>query len=212
MSNCVSPVLSYGELHYGYEYQICKRIFLQEKDPFHVCMESGNHRSDSSCGGIFLVFLQKCRGAGGLDGADSRAGERVLMDSAWYRLSSPKRGDIIAFRTSEDKKASIHIKRVIALPGETVQIKDGQILINGEVYNEKMNFRPSQTRDLPPSRSRSGRDSTLCSATTGTTARTAATTAWDSWIRTALSESSGLRFRRGRKSVSCKRSIEGEET
>ena len=51
-------------------------------------------------------------------------GERVLMDSAWYRLSSPKRGDIIAFRTSEDKKASIHIKRVIALPGETVQIKD----------------------------------------------------------------------------------------
>lgn len=77
MSNCVSPVLSYGELHYGYEYQICKRIFLQEKDPFH---------------------------------------------------------------TSEDKKASIHIKRVIALPGETVQIKDGQILINGEVYNEKDEF------------------------------------------------------------------------
>lgn len=67
-------------------------------------------------------------------------GERVLMDSAWYRLSSPKRGDIIAFRTSEDKKASIHIKRVIALPGETVQIKDGQILINGEVYNEKDEF------------------------------------------------------------------------
>lgn len=31
-------------------------------------------------------------------------GERVLMDSAWYRLSSPKRGDIIAFRTSEDKE------------------------------------------------------------------------------------------------------------
>lgn len=139
-------------------------------------------------------------------------GERVLMDSAWYRLSSPKRGDIIAFRTSEDKKASIHIKRVIALPGETVQIKDGQILINGEVYNEKDEFPAITNGDLPPSRSRSGRDSTLYSATTGTTARTAATTAWDSWIRTALSESSGLRFRRGRKSVSCKRSIEGEET
>lgn len=139
-------------------------------------------------------------------------GERVLMDSAWYRLSSPKRGDIIAFRTSEDKKASIHIKRVIALPGETVQIKDDRSSSTGKSIMKKMNFRPSQTRDLPPSRSRSGRDSTLCSATTGTTARTAATTAWDSWIRTALSESSGLRFRRGRKSVSCKRSIEGEET
>ena len=139
-------------------------------------------------------------------------GERVLMDSAWYRLSSPKRGDIIAFRTSEDKKASIHIKRVIALPGETVQIKDGQILINGEVYNEKDEFPAITNAGLASERSRSGRDSTLYSATTGTTARTAATTAWDSWIRTALSESSGLRFRRGRKSVSCKRSIEGEET
>lgn len=139
-------------------------------------------------------------------------GERVLMDSAWYRLSSPKRGDIIAFRTSEDKKASIHIKRVIALPGETVQIKDGQILINGEVYNEKDEFPAITNAGLASEPITVGKGHTLYSATTGTTARTAATTAWDSWIRTALSESSGLRFRRGRKSVSCKRSIEGEET
>lgn len=107
-------------------------------------------------------------------------GERVLMDSAWYRLSSPKRGDIIAFRTSEDKKASIHIKRVIALPGRRYRSKTGRSSSTGKSIMKKMNFRPSQTRDLPPSRSRSGRDSTLCSATTGTTARTAATTAWDS--------------------------------
>ena len=139
-------------------------------------------------------------------------GERVLMDSAWYRLSSPKRGDIIAFRTSEDKKASIHIKRVIALPGETVQIKDGQILINGEVYNEKDEFPAITNAGLASESITVGKGQYLYSATTGTTARTAATTAWDSWIRTALSESSGLRFRRGRKSVSCKRSIEGDET
>lgn len=139
-------------------------------------------------------------------------GERVLMDSAWYRLSSPKRGDIIAFRTSEDKKASIHIKRVIALPGETVQIKDGQILINGEVYNEKDEFPAITNAGLASEPITVGKGQYFVSATTGTTARTAATTAWDSWIRTALSESSGLRFRRGRKSVSCKRSIEGEET
>lgn len=139
-------------------------------------------------------------------------GERVLMDSAWYRLSSPKRGDIIAFRTSEDKKASIHIKRVIALPGETVQIKDGQILINGEVYNEKDEFPAITNAGLASEPITVGKGQYFVLGTTGTTARTAATTAWDSWIRTALSESSGLRFRRGRKSVSCKRSIEGEET
>ena len=39
-----------------------------------------------------------------------------------------------------DGKEEYYIKRVIGLPGETVQIKDGQILINGEVYNEKDEF------------------------------------------------------------------------
>ena len=77
-------------------------------------------------------------------------GERVLMDSAWYRLSSPKRGDIIAFRTSEDKKASIHIKRVIALPGETVQIKDGQILINGDPSPRKSGPTNDKSRHPEP--------------------------------------------------------------
>ena len=137
-------------------------------------------------------------------------GERVLMDSAWYRLSSPKRGDIIAFRTSEDKKASIHIKRVIALPGETVQIKDGQILINGEVYNEKDEFPAITNAGLASEPITVGKGQYFVLGDNRN--NSAATTAWDSWIRTALSESSGLRFRRGRKSVSCKRSIEGEET
>lgn len=139
-------------------------------------------------------------------------GERVLMDSAWYRLSSPKRGDIIAFRTSEDKKASIHIKRVIALPGETVQIKDGQILINGEVYNEKDEFPAITNAGLASEPITVGKGQYFVLGDNRNNSEAAATTAWDSWIRTALSESSGLRFRRGRKSVSCKRSIEGEET
>lgn len=73
MSNCVSPVLSYGELHYGYEYQICKRIFLQEKirSMFVWNLEI---IAVILLAAAFPGFLQKCRGAGGLDGADSRAG------------------------------------------------------------------------------------------------------------------------------------------
>ena len=69
-----------------------------------------------------------------------QAGDTLLINRAAYRFSSPKRGDIIAFKISDDQKASTHIKRIIGLPGETVQIKDGQILIDGKVYREKTAF------------------------------------------------------------------------
>ena len=68
------------------------------------------------------------------------AGDTILIDRVSYAFGSPKRGDIIVFRTSDDPKASLHIKRVIGLPGETVQIRNGQILIDGEVYQEKKDF------------------------------------------------------------------------
>ncbi|MDO4615960.1 MAG: signal peptidase I [Lachnospiraceae bacterium] len=68
------------------------------------------------------------------------AGETLLINRLAYKISSPKRGDIVAFRTEDDPDSSIHIKRVIGLPGETIQIKNGQILINGQTYVEKKGF------------------------------------------------------------------------
>ena len=47
---------------------------------------------------------------------------------------------MIVFRTSASDDAALHIRRVIGLPGETVQITGGRILINGEVYNEGKDF------------------------------------------------------------------------
>lgn len=71
-------------------------------------------------------------------------GERFFVNRLSYRVSEPKRGDIIVFKTNASDEAALHIRRVIGLPGETIQIADGQILINGEVYNEGKNF-PSIT-------------------------------------------------------------------
>ena len=68
------------------------------------------------------------------------AGDVLLVDRMAYRFSTPKRGDIIVYKTGDDKKASTHIKRIIGLPGETIQIKDGQILIDGETYQEDGGF------------------------------------------------------------------------
>lgn len=67
-------------------------------------------------------------------------GDRFFMNRVSYRISSPKRGDIIAFKTNASDEAALHIRRVIGLPGETIQIEDGRILINGETYKEGKDF------------------------------------------------------------------------
>ncbi len=76
------------------------------------------------------------------------AGDTVLINRLAYKIGEPKRGDIIAYKVSDDKNASTHIKRVIGLPGETIEIREGQILINGETYQEKKNFPSIQNPGL----------------------------------------------------------------
>ena len=63
-------------------------------------------------------------------------GQKFFVNRALYKIKSPKRGDVIVFKTSASDDAALHIRRVIGLPGETVQIKEGQIYINGNVYEE----------------------------------------------------------------------------
>lgn len=62
--------------------------------------------------------------------------EVVLVDKLTYEFKSPSRGDIISFYLSEDTdKEQVYVKRVIGLPGETVQIKDGYVYINDVVID-----------------------------------------------------------------------------
>lgn len=67
-------------------------------------------------------------------------GDVVLINTLNYRVGSPKRGDIVAFMPNGSKASYIQIKRVVGLPGETIQIKDGMIYINDKVFLEKTDF------------------------------------------------------------------------
>ena len=64
-------------------------------------------------------------------------GERFFVNKLIYKFTSPDRGDIIAFTKDGSDDAPIHIKRVIGLPGETIEIRGGVIYIDGEEYEEK---------------------------------------------------------------------------
>lgn len=62
-------------------------------------------------------------------------GEFVVVNRLAYRWGEPERGDVIVFHFPSDPRRRF-IKRVIGLPGETVTIRDGQLLINGSVLEE----------------------------------------------------------------------------
>ena len=68
------------------------------------------------------------------------AGNQVLVNRAAYILTGVRRGDVIAYRSSGTVDSGVHVKRVIGLPGETIQIRDGLILINGKTYIESREF------------------------------------------------------------------------
>ena len=57
-------------------------------------------------------------------------GDRIIALRLTYYFSEPQRGDIVVFKYPDDE-STLYVKRVIGLPGETVEVKDGKVYING---------------------------------------------------------------------------------
>ena len=63
-------------------------------------------------------------------------GDRVFVNKLSYRLHDPNRGDVVVLHQITGASERDLIKRVIGLPGETVEIRNCNVLIDGRILNE----------------------------------------------------------------------------
>ncbi|HUF85072.1 MAG TPA: signal peptidase I [Acidimicrobiia bacterium] len=66
-------------------------------------------------------------------------GDRVLVNKLSYRLHDVNRGDIVVFEAPDDPNTDgvkDLVKRVVGLPGETVELRDGQVFVDGSLLEE----------------------------------------------------------------------------
>ena len=74
-------------------------------------------------------------------------GDYLLVDQITYRFRVPGRGEVVVFRPPEND-STYFIKRIIGLPGETIRISGGKVIVSGGGYPEETVL---QEGYLPPS-------------------------------------------------------------
>jgi len=84
-------------------------------------------------------------------------GERIVVNKLIYRMAEIRRGDVVVFWYPHDPSVS-YIKRVAALPGDVVELRDGELYVNRQHVEEPYvlpDYRDPQS-NLPPTQVRKG--------------------------------------------------------
>jgi signal peptidase I len=74
--------------------------------------------------------------------------DRVLINKLAYDLEEPKRGDIVLFESPDGAEEPL-IKRVVGLPGETLELRDGVLFVDGKKVEESYLHRSPCVREMP---------------------------------------------------------------
>jgi len=90
---------------------------------------------------VYLFFMQPHQVNGQSMAPTFASGEYVLTDKVSYKIGDPQRGDVIVFHAPEAAQCPKgtgcdFIKRVLAVPGDTVEVKNNAVYINGAQLNE----------------------------------------------------------------------------
>ncbi len=78
-------------------------------------------------------------------------GQRIVVNKATYLIHEPERGDIVVFRPPQQVGSTPFIKRIIGLPGDTVEVKRGMVYVNGYPLDEPY-IEDAPTYNLPKER------------------------------------------------------------
>lgn len=84
---------------------------------------------------IYLFVAQPHKVSGNSMIPTFHNGDYILTDKISYRLGSPQRGDIIVLKNPRDESQDF-IKRIIALPGDTIKVEENSVYLNGQLLKE----------------------------------------------------------------------------
>lgn len=91
---------------------------------------------------IYLFVAQFHKVSGNSMVPTFKSGDYLITEKVSYRFSTPKRGDIIVLKNPRDESEDF-IKRIVALPGDTIKIENNSLFVNDQLIQE--NYLPLQT-------------------------------------------------------------------